>query len=254
MPVPGATANYLKNTTGGAFSAQTQGGTILSNQTTGDAITKALALKDNAADFTDIPTPKKSATTGSYGTEVVNAQGSNGTFAYNGGTAQGTRFPMIGYSTNLGGYANTAILSPGAEPENMVAKLFTNSFTTLVPTRQCYSEEVDTPTLDTSLMATPNLRSVLLTCLRQPTDTHMLLPEHIRVLTCMLPEVQIETVQVRQLDLLMRQPTQPVQFRVDWFCKQYLRLMRLTSRLTHLWQPMADLTSMSTSRLMVNAL
>ena len=82
MPVPGATANYLKNTTGGAFSAQTQGGTILSNQTTGDAITKALALKDNAADFTDIPTPKKSATTGSYGTEVVNAQGSNGTLIF----------------------------------------------------------------------------------------------------------------------------------------------------------------------------
>tara|TARA_Y100000401_G_scaffold116541_1_gene122574 strand:+ start:2483 stop:3241 length:759 start_codon:yes stop_codon:yes gene_type:complete len=128
MPVPGATANYLKNTTGGAFSAQTQGGTILSNQTTGDAITKALALKDNAADFTDIPTPKKSATTGSYGTEVVNAQGSNGTFAYNGGTAQGTRFPMIGYSTNLGGYANTAILSPGAEPENMVGRQAIHQF------------------------------------------------------------------------------------------------------------------------------
>ena len=121
MAVPGAYANYLRNTTGGAFSAQTQGGTVLSNTTTGDVITKALALLDNAADFGRIPYPVASATSGSIAANIK-AQGSNGTFAWDGGTAQGERFTMMGYSTKLGNYANTTIQQTGAEPSNMVGR------------------------------------------------------------------------------------------------------------------------------------
>ena len=51
MPVPGATSNYLVNTTGGAFVDTTEGGTILGNMTTGTVITKSLGLKDNATMF-----------------------------------------------------------------------------------------------------------------------------------------------------------------------------------------------------------
>ena len=51
MAVPGASSNYLKNTTGGAYVDQKQGGSILGNTTVGDVVTKALALKDNAVVF-----------------------------------------------------------------------------------------------------------------------------------------------------------------------------------------------------------
>ena len=57
MAVPGASANYLKNTTGGTYTAAKEGGTLLANTTTGDVITKALALKDNATDFGRSPLP-----------------------------------------------------------------------------------------------------------------------------------------------------------------------------------------------------
>ena len=57
MAVPANSAAYLRNTTNGAFVKQNQGGTVLGNTTTGDAITKALALKDNATD--PVPTLPK---------------------------------------------------------------------------------------------------------------------------------------------------------------------------------------------------
>jgi len=59
MPVPTSKANYLKNTTGGAYSSTRQGGTILGNTTTStERITKALALKDNATEYTDGTLPR----------------------------------------------------------------------------------------------------------------------------------------------------------------------------------------------------
>tara|TARA_R110000824_G_scaffold107219_4_gene253252 strand:+ start:1038 stop:1781 length:744 start_codon:yes stop_codon:yes gene_type:complete len=121
MAVPGALSNYLRGTKNTAFSSQTQGGTVLGNTTTGDAITNALALKDNSTDFGRIPYPVASTTAGSIAYNIK-AQGSNGTFAWDGGTAKGERFTMIGYSTSLGNFANTAILKPGAEPANPVGR------------------------------------------------------------------------------------------------------------------------------------
>ena len=58
MPVPANDAAYLKNTTGGAFTAITEGGTVLGNTSTGTGITKALALKDNAAAWADGTLPR----------------------------------------------------------------------------------------------------------------------------------------------------------------------------------------------------
>tara|TARA_R100000008_G_scaffold84430_2_gene71795 strand:+ start:10544 stop:11287 length:744 start_codon:yes stop_codon:yes gene_type:complete len=121
MAVPGSTANYLRGTKNTAYTAQTQGGTILGNTETGDAITNALALKDNSTDFGRIPYPVASTTSGSIAYNIK-AQGSNGTFCWDGGTDQGERFAMMGYSTKLGNYANTAIQKTGADPSNMAGR------------------------------------------------------------------------------------------------------------------------------------
>ena len=121
MAVPGSTANYLRGTKNTAYSDQTQGGTILGNTETGDAITNALALKDNSTDFGRIPYPVASTTSGSIAFNIK-AQGSNGSFCWDGGTAKGERFTMMGYSTNLGNFANTAIQKTGADPSNMAGR------------------------------------------------------------------------------------------------------------------------------------
>ena len=57
MAVPSGNSEK-RNTTGGAFTAITEGGTILGNTSTGTVITKALALKDNATDFGSAPLPR----------------------------------------------------------------------------------------------------------------------------------------------------------------------------------------------------
>ena len=121
MAVPGSTANYLRGTKNTAYSDQTQGGTVLGNTQTGDAITNALALKDNSTDFGRIPYPVASTTSGSIAFNIK-AQGSNGSFCWDGGTAKGERFTMMGYSTNLGNFANTAIQKTGADPSNMAGR------------------------------------------------------------------------------------------------------------------------------------
>ena len=43
MPVS-TQGDYLKNTSGGTYTDQKQGGTLLGNTTTGDVITKSLSL------------------------------------------------------------------------------------------------------------------------------------------------------------------------------------------------------------------
>ena len=78
MAVPGATSNYLVNTTGGAFVDTTEGGTILGNTSTGTVITKALALKDNATMFGGGTLPKLLADGLNANQKALSA----GTFAY----------------------------------------------------------------------------------------------------------------------------------------------------------------------------
>ena len=106
MPVPSGNS-HLKNTANGAFSAQTQGGTILGNTTTGDVITRASALKDNATAPQDGPGPKAKANGLVANQKVL----SGGTFAY----SDAGNYVIRTISTTLSGVASTKVLIPGSE-------------------------------------------------------------------------------------------------------------------------------------------
>ena len=106
MPVPSGNS-HLKNTAGGAFSAQTQGGNILGNTSTGDVITRASALKDNATPPQDGPGPKVK----NNGLVSNRKAQSGGTFAY---SAAGN-YVIRTISSTLSGVASTKVLIPGSE-------------------------------------------------------------------------------------------------------------------------------------------
>ena len=106
MAVPANQAAYLVNTTGGAFPGNAkEGGTILSNVTTGTVITKALALLDNATEFTDGTRPKEIADGLSSNFKLLSA----GTFGYE---AAG-KYVIAASSSTLSGVAKTNILITG---------------------------------------------------------------------------------------------------------------------------------------------
>tara|TARA_Y100000592_G_scaffold68700_1_gene106737 strand:- start:2687 stop:3373 length:687 start_codon:yes stop_codon:yes gene_type:complete len=120
MAVPGASANYLKNTTGGTYTATKEGGTLLANTTTGDVITKALALKDNATDFGRSPLPIETANGLVANQKVL----SGGTFAYD----VAGKYVIAASSSELSGVASTKVLITGAgENQPPIAK-FQHSF------------------------------------------------------------------------------------------------------------------------------
>lgn len=99
MPV----SSHLRNTTGGAFTEQTQGGSLLGNTTTGTVITKALALKDNAAAFVDsLP---KALDNGLVGAKKAL---SGGTFAYE----VAGQYVIRTISTTLSGVSSDKVLIP----------------------------------------------------------------------------------------------------------------------------------------------
>lgn len=105
MPVPTSKANYLKNTSGGAFSAANQGGTILGNTTTGDVVTKALALKDNAASYNEGTLPRVLNDGLNGNKKALSA----GTFAY---SAAGN-YVIAASTSTLSGVSNNSILITG---------------------------------------------------------------------------------------------------------------------------------------------
>jgi len=110
MAVPSGN-NHLKNTAGGAFTSQTQGGTLLGNGTTGDVITKALLLKDAVDAETKVPLPIENsypAGGGVYGTQKAYT---SGTFAY---FSEGN-YVIRGVSATLSGVASTEVLIPGSD-------------------------------------------------------------------------------------------------------------------------------------------
>lgn len=106
MAVPSSN-NHLRNTSGGAFSAQTQGGTVLGNTTAGDVVTKVLALKDNAADFGRAPIPVQAANGLIANQKVL----SGGTFAYQ---AEGN-YVIRTISGTISGVSSTNVLIPGSD-------------------------------------------------------------------------------------------------------------------------------------------
>ena len=106
MAVPSSN-NHLANTAGGAFTAQSQGGTILGNTTTGDIITRASSLKDNASDFGKTPGPVEAANGLVANTKAL----SGGTFGYQ---AAGN-YVIRTISDSLSGVADTNMLIPGSD-------------------------------------------------------------------------------------------------------------------------------------------
>ena len=111
MAVPNGSASYLKNTTGGAFSAQRQGGTLLGNDTTGSVITKSFPLKDAVDDVVKsygVPERAYPAGGGMYGTQKAL---SGGTFAYQ----EAGKYIIRTISTTISGVASNEVLIPGAD-------------------------------------------------------------------------------------------------------------------------------------------
>tara|TARA_R110000824_G_scaffold274367_1_gene463068 strand:- start:135 stop:812 length:678 start_codon:yes stop_codon:yes gene_type:complete len=115
MPVS-TQGDYLRNTTGGAYTAQTQGGTVLGNTTTStDRISKALSLLDNGAPFTStLPSHRANGLVGNH--KPLSA----GTFAYE---AAG-QYVIASISATLSGVAKTNILitSRATESAQPIAK------------------------------------------------------------------------------------------------------------------------------------
>jgi hypothetical protein len=110
MAVPSGNS-HLKNTVGGAFSSQTQGGTVLGNGTTGSVITKALLLKDAVYDTKKAYSVVERAypvAGGLYGTQKIL---SGGTFAY----FEVGKYIIRTISTTISGVASNEVLIPGAD-------------------------------------------------------------------------------------------------------------------------------------------
>ena len=110
MPVPSGN-NHLKNTANGTFTTQTQGGTILGNTETGDVITKASALKDNAAKWDEGTLPRINAVATKVSTQIKAHTSGDSTFAY----AAVGNYVIRTISTTLSGVASTKVLIPGSE-------------------------------------------------------------------------------------------------------------------------------------------
>ena len=114
MAVPSSNS-HVRNTTGGAFSSQTQGGTIINNDNTGDVITKALQLNDAVANTTDSSVLPSVGASGIY--NVAKAL-SGGTFGY---SAEG-KYVIARSSDTLSGVSNTKLLFMGAGDKLPIAR------------------------------------------------------------------------------------------------------------------------------------
>lgn len=119
MAVP-SNNSHLKNTTGGAFVAQSQGGTLLGNTTVGSVVTKALGLKDATDADIRVPFPAEKDN-GLYGTTT--AKGS-GTFAY----MEAGQYVIKTISETINGVASTKVLSPAAEGNRVAIHKFRHDF------------------------------------------------------------------------------------------------------------------------------
>lgn len=113
MAVPSGNS-HLKNTAGGAYTMQTQGGTILGNGSTGSAITNALLIKDGVDNVVKAYGPVETAYPvggGLYGTQKIL---SGGTFAY----FETGKYVLRTISASLSGVASDAVLIPGSNSSN----------------------------------------------------------------------------------------------------------------------------------------
>ena len=112
MAVPSSSRPSKVNTTGGAFTSQTQGGTLLGNGTVGSVITKAFELLTAVDDNHRVPYPVASAYSGMYGLQKALA---GGTFAYQ----VAGKYIIRTVSTTISGVASTEVLIPGSNGSNV---------------------------------------------------------------------------------------------------------------------------------------
>lgn len=106
--------NHLKNTAGGSFTKQTQGGTIIGLSTATNTITKAIQVKDvNQLDQTIYPGPKELSGAKTYNTQKIL---SAGTFAYNSNIRGANTYIISRVTTTLAGVAKTFLQFMGGTP------------------------------------------------------------------------------------------------------------------------------------------
>lgn len=104
--------SHLKNTAGGSFTKQTQGGTIIGLSTATTIITKAIQVKDvNAIDNTIYTYPKELSGARTYNTQKIL---SGGTFAYN--AAKNATWIISRVTTTLAGVSKTFLQFMGGTP------------------------------------------------------------------------------------------------------------------------------------------
>ena len=100
--------NHLKNTAGGSFTKQTQGGTVIGLSTATAIITKPIQVKDiNQADQTIYPGPRELSGARTYNTAKIL---SGGTFAYNSNLRTGRTWLISRVATTLAGVSKTFLL------------------------------------------------------------------------------------------------------------------------------------------------
>jgi hypothetical protein len=100
--------SHLKNTAGGSYTAQRQGGTMIGLSTATPIITKAIQVKDiNQADQTIYPGPKLLTGAKTYNTAKIL---SAGTFAYNSNSRSGNTWLISRVATTLAGVSKTFLL------------------------------------------------------------------------------------------------------------------------------------------------
>ena len=104
--------SHLKNTAGGSFTKQTQGGTIIGLSAATTIITKAIQVKDvNAIDQTIYTYPKELSGAKTYNTQKIL---SGGTFAYN--AAKNATWVITRVATTLAGVSETFLQFMGGTP------------------------------------------------------------------------------------------------------------------------------------------
>jgi len=106
MAVPSGN-NHLRNTAGGTFVSQRQGGTLLNNTTTGSVITRSFPLLSNAIEWNvgTLPVAKQNGLVANQ--KILSA----GTFAYR---AAG-QYTIRTISTSISGVASISVLIPAAD-------------------------------------------------------------------------------------------------------------------------------------------
>lgn len=100
--------SHLKNTAGGTYTAQRQGGTIIGLSTATTLITKAIQVKDVNTNDTSINTgPKELSGARTYNTQKIL---SAGTFAYNSNVRGANTYLISRVATTLAGVSKTFLL------------------------------------------------------------------------------------------------------------------------------------------------